>query len=108
MRSLSDDDAREIVEFREVLDAAAIRLACSRLTDEASATLELHIDNQQHAPTLSQLTLMDIEFHEQIVYIAGNSRLLAARAPEILDALRRTLFCDIVAPSVSCPVVAGR
>ena len=78
VRSLSDDDAREIVEFREVLDAAAIRLACSRLTDEASATLELHIDNQQHAPTLSQLTLMDIEFHEQIVYIAGNSRLLAA------------------------------
>lgn len=76
--SLSDDDAREIVEFREVLDAAAIRLACSRLTAEASADLQKHIDIQLRAPSLSQLTLLDIEFHERIVHIAGNSRLLAA------------------------------
>ena len=39
VRTLTQADVQEIVEFREVLDSAAIRLACSRLS-EASVTGE--------------------------------------------------------------------
>ncbi len=78
VRTLTEADVREIVEFRELLDSAAIRLACSRLTDVAVAKLARCIDRIETAPNLLQLTLLDITFHEEIVRAAENSRLLAA------------------------------
>ena len=46
VRTLTQKDVREIVEFREVLDSAAIRLACSRLSEDA---VSLHA-GQRHRP----------------------------------------------------------
>ena len=78
VRTLSQADVREIVEFREVLDAAAIRLACSRLSEQAVAKLTRCIERIEAAPHLSQLTMLDIDFHEEIIRAADNSRLFAA------------------------------
>lgn len=78
VRVLTQADVREIVEFREVLDAAAIRLACSRLSEQAVAKLTRCIEQIEAAPQLSQLTMLDIDFHEEIIRSADNSRLFAA------------------------------
>jgi DNA-binding GntR family transcriptional regulator len=78
VRVLTLADVREIVEFREVLDAAAIRLACSRLSEHAVAKLTRCIEQIEAAPHLSQLTMLDIDFHEEIIRSADNSRLFAA------------------------------
>ncbi len=78
VRTLSQADVQEIVEFREILDCAAIRLACARLTERAVSKLTRCIDQSEAAPDLLQLTLLDIAFHEEIVRAAENSRLLAA------------------------------
>lgn len=78
VRVLTQADVREIVEFREVLDAAAIRLACSRLSEQAVTKLTRCIEQIEAAPQLSQLTMLDIDFHEEIIRAADNSRLFAA------------------------------
>jgi len=78
VRTLTPADVQEIVEFREVLDSAAIRLACSRLSKSSVAKLNRCIEQIEAAPNLLQLTLLDIAFHEEIVRAARNSRLLAA------------------------------
>ncbi len=78
VRILTPADVREIVEFREVLDAAAIRLACSRLTKDTVAKLTYCIEQIKVASQLSQLTVLDIDFHEEIIRAADNSRMFAA------------------------------
>jgi len=78
VRTLTQADVQEIVEFREVLDSAAIRLACSRLSKSSVTKLTRCIGQIEAAPNLLQLTLLDIAFHEEIVRAARNSRLLAA------------------------------
>ena len=78
VRTLTEIDVREIVELREALDSAAIRLACTRLSEDAVSRLNRCIEQIEVAPDLLQLTTLDIEFHEEIVRAADNSRLLAA------------------------------
>ncbi len=78
VRTLTEQDVREIVEFREVLDVAAVRLATTRITPQQIAKLESLIDQIQREPDLLQLTMLDIAFHDQILQAAANSRLLAA------------------------------
>lgn len=78
VRTLTLADVQEIVEFREVLDSAAIRLACSRLSESSVAELTSCINQIEAATDLFQLTLLDVAFHEEIVRAAQNSRLIAA------------------------------
>lgn len=78
VRILTEKDVREIVEFRETLDSAAIRLASSRLSGNSVSRLSRCIEQIEGAPDLLQLTMLDIDFHEEIVRAADNSRLLAA------------------------------
>tara|TARA_R110002095_G_scaffold152319_5_gene132448 strand:- start:2391 stop:3101 length:711 start_codon:yes stop_codon:yes gene_type:complete len=78
VRSLTLSDAHEIVEFRQVLELAAIRLACTRLTNDTIATLEENIRQTERESNLLKLTFLDIAFHEAIIHASGNSRLVAA------------------------------
>lgn len=78
VRSLTLSDAHEIVEFRQVLELAAIRLACTRLTDDTIAALEDNIRQTEQESNLLKLTFLDIAFHEAIIHASGNSRLVAA------------------------------
>lgn len=78
VRVLTPADVDEIVEFREVLDAAAIRLACLRLSDRVVAKLNRYIEQTEAAQHLAQITILDIDFHEEIIRSANNSRLFSA------------------------------
>ncbi|MEZ6044126.1 MAG: GntR family transcriptional regulator [Planctomycetaceae bacterium] len=75
---LTEDDLNELVDAREILEVGAFRLACQKMTPEAYDRLELKIHQIEKESDLIQLTLLDIEFHEEIIRIAGNSRLLSA------------------------------
>lgn len=78
VRILTDEDVREIVEFREVLDVAAVRFACQRLNESTIQRLQQLIDLVEQEPELSQVTALDLDFHEEIILAAQNSRLLAS------------------------------
>ncbi len=78
IRKLTVADAREIIEFRRVLEVAATTLACSRLTDEAVAAMEVNIRRTEQERDLLKLTHLDIAFHEEIIRAACNSRLMSA------------------------------
>jgi len=78
VRQLTLSDAHEIVEFRQVLELAAIRLACTRFSQDTVAALEENIRQTEQESDLLKLTLLDIAFHEAIIHSAGNSRLVDA------------------------------
>lgn len=78
VRKLTLADAHEILEFRQALELAAVRLACMRLTEEAVAAIEENIRQTELERDLLKLTHLDIAFHEEIIRAACNSRLMAA------------------------------
>lgn len=78
IRKLTEADAVEIIEFREVLELAASKLACSRLTEPAIFAMEENIRLTEQEHNLLTLTHLDIAFHEEIIRAAGNSRLMSA------------------------------
>ena len=78
VRQLTLADAHEILEFRQALELAAVRLACTRLTDEAVAAIEDNIRQTEQERDLLKLTHLDIAFHEEIIRAACNSRLMSA------------------------------
>ncbi len=78
IRKLTEADAAEIIEFREVLELAASRLACTRLKDEAVSAMRENIRLTEQEQNLLELTHLDIAFHEEIIRAAGNSRLMSA------------------------------
>ncbi len=78
IRKLTEADAVEIIEFREILELAASTLACSRMTNEAVNAMQENIRLTAQEQNLLKLTHLDIAFHEEIIRAAGNSRLMSA------------------------------
>lgn len=78
VHAFTEVDVREILEFRQALELAAVRLACKRLSRDMVAAMEDNLHLTEQASDLLELTHLDIAFHEEIVRAAGNSRLLAA------------------------------
>jgi len=78
VRKLTLADAHEILEFRQALELAAVRLACARLTDDAVTAIEDNIRQTEQERDLLKLTHLDIAFHEEIIRAACNSRLMSA------------------------------
>jgi len=78
VRTLTEVDAKEIFEYRQALEVAAIRLACKSFSDQTAARLDEIIRRTEQERDLLKLTLLDIAFHEEILQAAGNSRLIAA------------------------------
>ena len=78
VHAFTEVDVREILEFRQAIEVAAVRLACERLSGNVVAALEKSIRLIEQASDLRKVTRLDIAFHEEIVQAAGNSRLLAA------------------------------
>jgi DNA-binding GntR family transcriptional regulator len=78
VRTLTEADSREIIEFRQTLELGAARLAARSLTEESAAALEATIRRTEQDGDLLTLTHLDIAFHEEIVRAACNSRLMEA------------------------------
>lgn len=76
--SLNDDDFSEIISMRAALEPLAARWAAERWTPELTLAMEESIRDQEAAPNLERLSLLDVEMHEQIIRASGHRRLLAA------------------------------
>ena len=76
VRELTADDFAELYALRLTLEPRAARAASARMTPQARARLEAIIAATARAGSLAELTGLDLDFHEAVVGIAGNRRLL--------------------------------
>ena len=75
VKNLSPHDFEELYVLRLALEPVAARLATAALRTDA-ARLEANIKATSKAPTLLQVTHLDLDFHEIILEASGNARLL--------------------------------
>ena len=74
--ALTPNDIQEIYVVRLMIDPVAAGLAATRGTRQAFAALEANIAATKSAKTLADVSRLDAEFHDRIVRMAGNRRLL--------------------------------
>ena len=75
VKDLTPDDFEELYLLRMTLEPLAARLAANAFKADATA-LEENIAATAKARELSEITRLDLEFHELILRASGNSRLL--------------------------------
>lgn len=72
------DDLREIYFLRSILEGAAARLACEKLTEEGMQKLADLVDQMEKSLAnneIAQLSLLNTDFHETIYASANSPRL---------------------------------
>ena len=75
VKELSAPDFEELFVLRQTLEPVAARLAAPRLKADWSA-LERNIRATRRARKITDVTRMDLDFHELILEASGNSRLV--------------------------------
>ncbi len=75
VKELSPQDFEELYVLRLALEPVAARLAAPALRKDASA-LEKNIEAASKASSLIKVTHLDLDFHEIILEVCGNARLL--------------------------------
>ncbi len=75
VKELSPRDFEELYVLRLTLEPMAARLAVPALRESAAA-LEKNIAATRKARSLTEVTRLDLEFHEIILTLSGNTRLL--------------------------------
>ncbi len=75
VKELSPRDFEELFVLRMTLESAAASLAAPAIREDAS-TLLRNIAATRKARSLSDVTRLDLEFHELILELSGNARLL--------------------------------
>jgi DNA-binding GntR family transcriptional regulator len=76
VRVLTACDFEEIYEVRIMLEAEAFRLAALNHTSADMKSLRDCIRQMERVRTLNRVTLLDIEFHDQIMEMSRQSRLI--------------------------------
>jgi DNA-binding GntR family transcriptional regulator len=76
VRTLTEQDFDEIRDARVALESMAARRASARWAPKDSTFLEQNIALQAKASTLAELSRLDVEFHEYVMRLAANKRLL--------------------------------
>lgn len=75
VKDLSPKDFEELYLLRVTLESVAARLAVPAIQRDATALLK-NIAATRKAKTLGEVTKLDLEFHELIMEMSGNARLL--------------------------------
>ena len=75
VKELSPGDFEELFVLRQTLEPVAARLAAPALRADASV-LERNIAATRRARHLSEVTRLDLQFHEKLLEFSGNARLL--------------------------------
>lgn len=76
---LTRQDIEEIYSLRSALEALAVKLAIQRMTSGDIDELEMLIDKMRKAVDehdLPQLVESDLAFHERLICLSGNARLI--------------------------------
>ncbi|MCR5507145.1 MAG: GntR family transcriptional regulator [Lachnospiraceae bacterium] len=76
---ISKQDLSDVLEVRRSLDSLAVELACSRITEEEKAALNLAEDDFERAVETGDVTMIaqaDVRFHDVILSASKNGRLM--------------------------------
>ncbi len=76
VRLLAPADFEELFSLRLALETMSARLAAGRLTAPDLAALKENLRQSETAPTLAELSRLDIEFHDLVMRAARHERLL--------------------------------
>ena len=76
VRTLTNTDFHEIYGIRLMLETTSFRLAALQHTSADLKSLQNNIRLMERARSLHKVTLLDLEFHQQIMQISRQSRLL--------------------------------
>jgi DNA-binding GntR family transcriptional regulator len=76
VRAFDASDIQEILSLRAALQTMAARLAAARFTDQDRSRLEDILSRAEGTHELTPFSALDAAFHDEVVAIAGNSRLL--------------------------------
>jgi len=96
-RPLDSQTIFELYETREILEVAAVRLACVRASDDEIANLRrfLKTDGKDYVgKTVGEATRLDETFHLRIAEMAGNGELLR-QLSLLYERIRFIRFLDI-------------
>ncbi|MCD8098283.1 MAG: GntR family transcriptional regulator [Lachnospiraceae bacterium] len=99
INELTEDDMREILEVRRALEGEAARMAAQRITGQQKESLTRNFqrirslndvgeDKETH---VQRFMTLDVEFHHEILSIAGNSRFISMEE-SLQDRLYRLRF----------------
>ncbi|MCR5789689.1 MAG: GntR family transcriptional regulator [Lachnospiraceae bacterium] len=76
---ISEDDIRDVLEVRKVLDSLAAKLACERITEEEKDALkaaEKEFEDSILTKDARVIAKADVKFHDQILEASKNKRLI--------------------------------
>ncbi len=79
---------RELFEFREEIEAAVVRKACTRATPEALAALQASIDRGLHSMTPESWLGAGLDIHVELAGLTGNRFLVEAVRNSVSRAVR--------------------
>ena len=77
VRDFADEDFEAVFSMRSTLELMAARLVVHRMTDACLRELEAMIDKQETTTDLTELSLLDVAFHDRIVQAARHQPLAA-------------------------------
>lgn len=81
---MTSDEVHDVYDFRQLIEAHAIRRAAERADADSLARLQSLVDDMAEAVRRNQLdrvAVPDVNFHREIVAMAGSRRLLNAWEP---------------------------
>ena len=78
VREIQPEEAAELYELRAGLDEIAGRALASRITQAGLAELDRMVDEMDRPQPIDKYFPLNIRFHDRIVELTGNRRLLAA------------------------------
>lgn len=92
---------QDLIELRELLELATIRIAAERATPELLEELEfINWKMQEPGASPPQRQALDIEFHNTIAKATGNNMLM-----ELINALRQVIAKNLEHPEELEPIV---
>jgi DNA-binding GntR family transcriptional regulator len=80
VREISNREAAELYEIRATLYGLAGRILAKKITPEEAASLRTFVDQMEAAALAEDLNLfypLNLRFHERLVELSGNERLLS-------------------------------
>ena len=81
VRTIAEEDIREIMEARAALESMAARLANRNWTTADTELIAKNIDQQEKAQSLAELSRLDVDLHHHVMTRSGNTRLLQLWEP---------------------------
>ena len=88
--SITEEDLRDVLEVRKVLECLAVELACQKRTEQDMVELKDALEGfrrEMHSRNPSKIAVRDVAFHDVIYRITDNRRLI-----QILNNLREQMY----------------